>query len=155
MNRVEVNIMELQIRIAFETAEMFEQLKEYYQETTGINFTKGDVLVKAINDTYDSWEEVKWENIKINIKSYDLPQGALRPKLQIPFETEEKLIQLKRILTNYLELNKIITTGAAIKYLHCTASPPASCREKLPSSCLTMDSTKVLQRIAIFSCRNL
>ena len=109
--------MELQIRIAFETAEMFEQLKEYYQETTGINFTKGDVLVKAINDTYDSWEEVKWENIKINIKSYDLPQGALRPKLQIPFETEEKLIQLKRILTNYLELNKIITTGAAIKYL--------------------------------------
>lgn len=117
MNRVEVNIMELQIRIAFETAEMFEQLKEYYQETTGINFTKGDVLVKAINDTYDSWEEVKWENIKINIKSYDLPQGALRPKLQIPFETEEKLIQLKRILTNYLELNKIITTGAAIKYL--------------------------------------
>ena len=46
-----------------------------------------------------------------------MPQGALRPKLQIPFETEEKLIQLKRILTNYLELNKIITIGAAIKYL--------------------------------------
>ena len=61
--------MELQIRIAFETAEMFEQLKEYYQETTGINFTKGDVLVKAINDTYVSWEEVKWVNLICNRKS--------------------------------------------------------------------------------------
>ena len=109
--------MELQIRIAFETAEMFEYLKEYYQETTGINFTKGDVLTKAINDTYDLWAEVKWENLEVHIKSYDLPQGALRPKLQIPFEIDEKLLQLKRILTNYLELNKIITTGATIKFL--------------------------------------
>ena len=40
--------MELQIRIAFETAEMFEYLKEYYQETTGINFTKGDVLQRLL-----------------------------------------------------------------------------------------------------------
>ncbi len=109
--------MELQIRIAYQTAEMFEQLKEYYQETIGINFTKGDVLTKAINDTYDLWEEVKWENINICVKSYDLPQGALRPKLQISFEIEEKLIQLKKILTNYLELNKIITIGAAVKYV--------------------------------------
>ena len=46
-----------------------------------------------------------------------MPQGALRPKLQIPFEIDEKLLQLKRILTNYLELNKIITTGATIKFL--------------------------------------
>lgn len=109
--------MELQIRIAFETAEMLEQLKEYYQEKIGVNFTKGDVITKAIDDTYDLWAEVQWDNIDINIKSYDLPQGALRPKLQISFETEEKLTQLKRILTNYLELNKIITIGATIKYL--------------------------------------
>ena len=116
-SRVEVIILELQIRIAFETAEMLEQLKDYYQETLGINFTKGDVITKAINDTYDLWKEAKWDNLDVNIKNYDLPQGALRPKLQISFEIEEKLIQLKRILTNYLELNKVITIGATIKYL--------------------------------------
>lgn len=52
--------MELQVRIAYETAEMLELLKEHYQKQNGINFTKGEVLSKAILDTYIDWKKIDW-----------------------------------------------------------------------------------------------
>ena len=35
--------MELQVRVAYETAEMLEQLKEYYERKSGVKYSKGEV----------------------------------------------------------------------------------------------------------------
>jgi hypothetical protein len=112
--------MELQVRIAYETAEMLELLKEYYQEQNEINFTKGEVLSKAILDTYDLWKETDWNKIlglpiTIN-KDYEISPGALRPKFQISNNIQHKIIELKQIIQQSVGA-KYVTIGAAIKFV--------------------------------------
>lgn len=109
--------MEIQVRIAYETAEMLEQLKEYYEKTNDINFTKSEVLSRAVIDTYSLWKDTDWNNINVEVKDFDLLNGSLRPKFQISLDIEEKINELKKIITNYLELEKIITVGATFKYI--------------------------------------
>lgn len=109
--------MELQIRMAYETALMLEQLKEIYQQDMNISLTKSDVLSKAIIDTCDLWEETEWEDLVVEVKKYDISQSALRPKLQVSNEVEEKINYLRKILSIYLGLQKYVTLGVAIKYV--------------------------------------
>ena len=112
--------MELQVRIAYETAEMLELLKEYYQEQNDINFTKGEVLSKAILDTYEMWKETDWNKIlrlPITIdKDYEISPGALRPKFQISSNIEPRITELKKIIQQSVG-TKYVTIGAAIKFI--------------------------------------
>lgn len=111
--------MELQVRIAYETAEMLELLKEYYQEKNGVAFTKGAVLSKAILDMYDDWKDIDWSKtlslpIKIE-KKYDINSGSLRPKFQISNNIEPKIDELRTIIKQSVNA-KYVTIGAAIKF---------------------------------------
>lgn len=111
--------MDLQVRISIETAEMFEELKSYYQKTMDINFSKSDVLIKVVSDATDDWEQIDWKSInekKIKIKEYDISEGSLRPKLQVTFEIEKKLKELKCILSQTLKLRSV-TLGVCIKHI--------------------------------------
>lgn len=112
--------MELQVRIAYETAEMIELLKEYYQEQNGINFTKGEVLSKAILDTYDDWKEIDWSKtlslpIKIK-KKYEINSGSQRPKFQLSDSIDSKMDELRTIIKNSVDVRSV-TIGAAIKFV--------------------------------------
>ncbi|MCI5761831.1 MAG: hypothetical protein MR028_05305 [Ligilactobacillus agilis] len=112
--------MELQVRIAYETAEMLEELKEYYQKQSGINFTKGAVLTKAILDTYDDWKEIDWSKtlslpIKIT-KEYNLKSGSLRPKFQLEDNLDSKIDELRTIIKQSVDARSV-TIGAAIKFV--------------------------------------
>ncbi len=112
--------IELQVRIAYETAEMLELLKEYYQEHNEINFTKGEVLSKAILDTYDTWKETDWNkilNLPITLdKEYEISSGALRPKFQISKNIEPKIEELKKMIQKSVNTN-YVTIGSAIKFV--------------------------------------
>lgn len=112
--------MEVQVRIAYETAEMLELLKEYYQEQNKINFSKGEILSKAILDTYDMWKETDWNKIlglPITIdKDYEISSGALRPKFQISKNIEPMITELKQIIQQNVGA-KYVTIGAAIKFV--------------------------------------
>lgn len=108
--------MEIQVRIALKTAQMFEQLKLCYQKELDLTLTKGEILSKAILNTSDLWDEADWSNLDVNITELDVTKGALRPKLQVSYDIEEKLNELRNILTNYFDLNKPMTIGAVIKY---------------------------------------
>lgn len=109
--------MELQVRLAYDTAQMLEQLKEYYELQLDITFTKSDVLSKAIIDTNNLWGEVEWDNLDFDIKEFDITKSALRPKLQVSKEIEDEIKSLRKILSNYLGLEKFVTIGVAIKYV--------------------------------------
>lgn len=111
--------MELQVRVSIETAEMFEELKNYYQKTMGINFSKSDVLIKAVSETIDIWDQIDWRLVnekKVNINKYNISEGSLRPKLQLTVDTEEKLNELKDILPKTLKLRSV-TLGVCIKHI--------------------------------------
>lgn len=111
--------MDIQIRISIETAEMFEELKNYYQKIMGISFSKSDVLIQAFTATINNWEQIDWKLVnekKINMNKYDISQSALRPKLQITFDVEEKLLELKEILPKKLKLRSV-TLGVCIKHV--------------------------------------
>jgi len=112
--------MELQIRIAYGTAEMLEFLKEYYEKNNGISFTKGDVLSKAVVDTYDDWKYIDWTKtlslpISIN-KDYKLSAGSQRPKFRISNNIKLKLDELQNIISSSLDV-KYVQIGALIKFL--------------------------------------
>lgn len=112
--------MELQVRIAYETAEMLELLKDYYQEKNGIIFTKGEVLSKAIIDTYDDWKEIDWNKtlslpIKIE-KNYAINSGAQRPKFQLSNSINSKIDELRMIIKQSVDVRSV-TIGAAIKFV--------------------------------------
>lgn len=109
--------MELQVRVAYETAEMLEQLKEYYERKSDVKYSKGEVLSRAILDTYDLWDEIEWTNLKVEVEERQVSPGALRPKFQVSVDIEDKIRELKKIITAYLELNKLITLGATFKYV--------------------------------------
>lgn len=111
--------MDLQVRISVETAEMFEELKCYYQKKMGISFSKSDVLMQAFSYAINKWDEIDWNCVnekRIKIKKYDISQSSLRPKLQITFDIEEKLLELKEILPQKL-LVRSVTLGVCIKYI--------------------------------------
>ncbi|MCH4201204.1 MAG: hypothetical protein LKF87_10745 [Clostridium tyrobutyricum] len=111
--------MELQVRISVETAEMFEELKSHYQKTMDINFSKSDVLIKAVSNASNIWEQIDWEYVNkepIKIEKYDISKGSLRPKLQLTFDIEEKLNDLKAILPQKLKLRSV-TFGVCIKHI--------------------------------------
>ena len=112
--------MELQVRVAYETAEMIEMLKEYYQKQNGINFTKGEVLSKAILDTYDDWKEIDWSktlNLPITIeKKYDINSGSQRPKFQLSNGIDSKIDELRIIIKQSVDARSV-TIGAAIKFV--------------------------------------
>lgn len=90
--------MELQVRVAYETAEMLEQLKEYYERKSGVKYSKGEVLSRAILDTYDLWDEIEWTNLKVEIEEREVAPGALRPKFQVSVDIEDKIRELKKSL---------------------------------------------------------
>lgn len=123
--------MEIQVRIAYETAEMLEQLKDYYEKKSDINFTKSEVLSRAVIDTYELWKDTDWNNINVEVKEFNLLNGSLRPKFQISLDIEEKINELKKIITNYLELGKIITVGATFKYILKLALSQIQKKEKI------------------------
>lgn len=111
--------MDLQVRISIETAEMFEELKNYYQKTMGMNFSKSDVLIKAVSDAIDKWESIDWKLVnekEINIKKHDISKGSLRPKLQVTSAIEEKLYEFKKTLPGELNLRSV-TLGVCIKHI--------------------------------------
>ncbi|ELC8460392.1 hypothetical protein QYB77_002575 [Clostridium perfringens] len=111
--------MDLQVRISVETAEMFEELKNYYQKTKGISFSKSDVLIQAFSYAINKWNEIDWKFVnekKITMKKYDISQSSLRPKLQVTFDIEEKLLELKEILPKELKLRSV-TLGVCIKHI--------------------------------------
>lgn len=111
--------MDLQVRISVETAEMFEELKNYYEKTMDIAFSKSDVLIKVVSDATDKWAKIDWKSVnekKVNIERYDISEGSLRPKLQITFAIEEKLNELKNILPDKLKVRSV-TLGVCIKHI--------------------------------------
>ncbi|MBZ0313479.1 hypothetical protein K7185_13470 [Clostridium butyricum] len=111
--------MELQVRISVEVAEMFEELKEYYKKTMGINFSKSDVLIKAVSSVTGDWTDIDWQSInekKVNVNRYNISEGSLRPKLQITFDIEKKLNDFKDILPQKLNLRSV-TLGVCIKHI--------------------------------------
>lgn len=112
--------MELQIRIAYETAEMLEQLKAIYQKQNNINFTKGEVLSKAIMATYDQWGETEWDKVlslPVKIDQSDaVSAGALRPKFQIANDIETKITELKENIRVGVGAN-FVKNGAAVKFV--------------------------------------
>lgn len=111
--------MDLQVRISVETAELFEELKNYYQKTMDIVFSKSDVLIKVVSDATDKWAKIDWKSVnekKININRYNISEGSLRPKLQITFAIEEKLNELKDVLAKTLKVRSV-TLGVCIKHI--------------------------------------
>lgn len=112
--------MELQVRISYGTAEMLELLKASYEKSSGVKFTKGEVLSKAILDTYDVWQETEWHkilNVQINFdEEYKITPGAQRPKFQIANSIEPKIEELKGIIKKSVDA-KYVTSGAAIKFV--------------------------------------
>lgn len=118
--------MELQVRIATETAQMLELLKEHYQKKNGIVFTKGEVLSKAIIDTYDEWTEIDWSKtlslLPKNeiLERYEISSGSLRPKFQISNSIESKIDELRRIIKRSVDARSV-TIGATIKFVFIQA----------------------------------
>lgn len=102
--------MDIQVRISLETANLFEEIKAIYQEATGINYTKSDVLMKAIKDHNTEWETVDWTALnvaKFDLREYDIPQGALRPKLVISHETAAMLTKFQEDVTKVFYVRKL------------------------------------------------
>ena len=60
---------------------------------------------------------IEWTNLKVEIEEREVAPGALRPKFQVSVDIEDKIRELKKIITAYLELNKLITLGATFKYV--------------------------------------
>lgn len=113
--------MELQVRIAYETAEMLEFLKDHYQEQNGIKFSKSEVLSKAILDSYDDWTEIDWNvtlNLPIDVKKFKdkITNGSLRPKFQLSNSIDTKIDELRTIIQKSVGARSV-TIGAAIKFV--------------------------------------
>lgn len=111
--------MDIQVRISLETANLFEELKSLYQDSTGINYTKSDVLMKAILDNYSQWENVNWVDLsiaKIKTAEYDIPLGALRPKLIITQESSEILSDFQKEMTKTFDVRSV-AIGVCIKLI--------------------------------------
>ena len=111
--------MNLEVRISIETAELFEELRNYYKKTIGLNLSKSDILIKAISYATNNWEEIDWKYVnekKIKVDKYDISQASLRPKLQVTLEAKEKLIELKNILPQILEIRSV-TLGVCMKLI--------------------------------------
>lgn len=111
--------MELQVRIAYETAQMLEFLKDHYQEQNGIKFSKSEVLSKAILDSYDDWTEIDWNKTphsQIDEKEFKdkITDGSLRPKFQLSNSIDTKIDELRSIIKPSVGARSV-TIGAAIK----------------------------------------
>ena len=114
--------MDLQLRISIEAAYLLEKLKLSYEEA-GVFYSKGDVVTKAIDDSYSmlsEFTEEEWiqlNQLKVSIGDYTQPsKGATRPKLVITNDAYECLLKLKTIITNALGLRNV-TMGVVIKLL--------------------------------------
>lgn len=118
--------MEIQVRIAIETAQMLELLKQNYQAENEINYTKGEVLSKAINDTYDNWDHIDWNRtlklmpLKTNLDEYEINAGSLRPKFIIANSIATKLDELREKIKLKVGARSV-TIGAAIKFIFIEA----------------------------------
>ncbi|MFL2125072.1 hypothetical protein ACEN4K_09045 [Marinilactibacillus psychrotolerans] len=108
--------MNLQVRISIDTALILEELKDAYQKSMGINFSKSDVLIKAVNDTFNEWHTTSWNNLSVKTKKHEISDGALRPKFSLPYEIENKIIYFKEILPKQLT-SRSVTLGVCIKYI--------------------------------------
>lgn len=109
--------MEYQVRISYETAEMLNQLKEYYEKNKEINFTKGDVVAQAIFDTKKFWSKVDWNSLEVDVKHYKMLTGAVRPRIRVATDVDTQIRELREIISSYLGMSRFISVGVAFKYL--------------------------------------
>lgn len=112
--------MELQVRLAYETAEILEMLKKIYETENGVSFSKGSVVSKAVIDNYALWQEMDWNFIRevpLTVESNDnITAGALRPKLQISTAVNNKLQELQELIKVSVGA-QYVKMGAAIKFV--------------------------------------
>ncbi|MDF7665169.1 hypothetical protein [Bifidobacterium sp. ESL0745] len=111
--------MELQVRLADDTAKMLKMLKEKYEKENGIKFSKGEVLSKAINDTYGSWSKTDWKTIaqaKVPLPQKNPTQSEKRPKFQVSNTVKSKIDELEEGIRKNVDAS-YVTTGAAIKFV--------------------------------------
>lgn len=106
-----------QVRISIETAELIEELKNMYEDRTGISMTKGNVLMLAFNDSewVNDWKEIFDSKIKL-LNNYEIKEGALRPKLQVSNEVELGIQMLKKELPKVLGVRSV-TIGVCIRLI--------------------------------------
>lgn len=55
--------MDIQTRVSIETVEMLEYLRDWLSNLEGIKVTNGQILTRAINDTYDQWNKISWSTV--------------------------------------------------------------------------------------------
>ncbi|MBS4220606.1 hypothetical protein KHA96_20120 [Bacillus sp. FJAT-49711] len=110
-----------QARIAIDTAQLLEEMKKIYEKKSGVTITKGNVIMKAYEDSLwvDDWKEIFREQIKLS-KHYEIPPNSLKLRVQISEEVEQGIKNLKDLLPSVLsESRKLrnVTIGVCIRLI--------------------------------------
>lgn len=111
--------MEIQVRIGAVGAELLDDLKHRYQAADGVKYTKGRVIERAINETIADWDIANWrqlDQVRPLKQSYNLANGAGRPKLQLSDSGYAQLTELQSRLGDYLGASWA-TIGSTVNHL--------------------------------------
>ena len=105
-----------QARIAYDTAQLLEELKKIYETKEGVTVTKGNVIMKAYQDSMwvDNWLKIHNEYIKLP-HEYELAPSALKLRVQISEEVEVGIKSLKEIIAK--QFKHKITIGVCLRLI--------------------------------------
>ncbi|MGR6899399.1 hypothetical protein [Rummeliibacillus sp. BSL5] len=108
-----------QSRIAIDTAELLEELKRLYEEESGVTITKGNVIMKAYEDSLwvkeEEWTEIHGRKIKLP-NHYEISPNSLKLRIQISKEVEQGIKDLKDLLPSILKVRSV-TIGVCIRLI--------------------------------------
>lgn len=106
-----------QARIAIDSAELLEELKNIYEEQSGVTVTKGNVVMKAYEDSLwvTNWRELLDEPIKLK-NQYEISPNSLKLRIQISEEVESGIKNLKNSLKEEFKTRNV-TIGVCLKLI--------------------------------------
>lgn len=105
-----------QARIAYDAAQLLEELKTIYENKEGVTVTKGNVIMKAYQDSMwvDNWLKIHNECIKLP-HEYKLAPSALKLRVQISEDVEVGIKSLKDIIAK--QFKHKVTIGVCLRLI--------------------------------------
>lgn len=105
-----------QARIALDAAQLLEELKTIYENKEGVTVTKGNVIMKAYQDSMwvNDWLRINSEYIKLP-HEYVLAPSALKLRVQISEEVELGIKSLKEIIAK--QFKHKVTIGVCLRLI--------------------------------------
>lgn len=107
------------VRISLETTELLMEMTKFYEEKTQMTVTKGNVLMLAFEDAQwvpaNQWDKIR-DYSSVTTDAYDIKPSFQKLKIQISYQVEKGLNDLKEDLTKRFKVRNV-TMGVIISYV--------------------------------------